>query len=292
MDEALITCRFVHFCTAMLLFGSSAFNGLVVPAGLRDAPTTLKRRIELALALLVVITTVVWLGLEAGEAGDGWQDTVNPEVVWSVMAATSFGAAWAIRLGLGALLLGALFLPGKVRSSFVLALSAALLASLGLVGHAAMEEGATGWLHRLNQGLHLLSAGFWIGCLPPLLACLTRLRRGPHRLGLVETLKRFSGSGHIAVALVLITGTINSWLILGAGWPDFGSPYQLLLFIKVSLVATMVLIAIVNRYLIVPRLGGDESRALRALAVGTIGELALGAVVIGLVSAFATFDPV
>lgn len=290
MDEVLIICRFLHFCAAMLLFGSSAFNGLVVPARLRDDPQPVQRRIDVALALSTVITMVVWLCLEAGEAGDGWEDIVNPDVLWSVLTATGFGAVWAFRLALGVLLLVALALPANTRKWSMLVLSAALLASLGLVGHAAMEEGTVGWLHRLNHALHLLSAGFWIGCLPPLLGCLLQLR-GSSRPGLVETLKRFSGSGHIAVALVLITGIVNTWLILGVGWPNLSSPYQLLLAIKVSLVATMVLIAVTNRYVIVPRLG-DESRALRALAIGTIGEVALGAIVIGLVSAFATFDPV
>ena len=37
--------------------------------------------------------------------------------------------------------------------------SAAVLASLGLVGHAAMQTGAEGVLHRANHAVHLLTTG-------------------------------------------------------------------------------------------------------------------------------------
>ena len=46
-------------------------------------------------------------------------------------------------------------------------LGAALqLASLGLVGHAAMQAGGFGALHRANDALHLLATGTWFGGLP------------------------------------------------------------------------------------------------------------------------------
>src|SRR5690348_5760654 len=111
MDAALDICRFLHFSAAMLLFGGSTFNGMLVPAGLRNGMPTYVGRVMPLLALVIVITTVLWLGLEAGEAGEGWPDTVNIDVIWSVLTATAFGRVWAWRLVLAGLVLGALLLP-------------------------------------------------------------------------------------------------------------------------------------------------------------------------------------
>ena len=43
------------------------------------------------------------------------------------------------------------------------AASGLALLPLALSGHAAMEEGRTGLLHALNDMLHCLAAGFWLG---------------------------------------------------------------------------------------------------------------------------------
>ena len=48
------------------------------------------------------------------------------------------------------------------------------LLPLALSGHAAMEEGRTGLLHALNDMLHCLAAGFWLGSLPVFLLILRR----------------------------------------------------------------------------------------------------------------------
>ena len=55
--------------------------------------------------------------------------------------------------------------------------SGALLASLGLVGHAAMQTGAEGVLHRMNHAVHLLTAGAWLGGLIPFAMCLRAYER-------------------------------------------------------------------------------------------------------------------
>ncbi len=48
----------------------------------------------------------------------------------------------------------------------------------------------------------------------------------------------------------------------------------------------MLSIALLNRYVLTPRL------AVRGLVIGTSAELLLGAAIVALVSAFATYDPV
>jgi copper resistance protein D len=291
MAAALIVCRFLHFSAAMLLFGASTFTGLLAPPGLREDMQAHQHRLTPALVLILLVTALMWLGLEAGEAGNGWSDTINPGTIAALLTETAFGQVWVWRLVLAAMLLGSLALRGESRRWTLIILSAAFLASLGFAGHAAMEEGDIGLASRLNQAVHLVSAGFWMGCLPPLLVSLARLRTTRLQADATTALIRFSGLGHGAVALVLFTGIVNTWLDVGGLPLDFSSPYQLLLTIKIGLVGLMIIIAITNRYVVVPRLAADGQGAHRAIVIGTIGELVVGAIVIALVSAFATLDP-
>lgn len=250
MAEVLIVCRFFQFAAAMLLFGASTFAWLLAPPALRASLASWLRWALPVLVVVVVATALLWLGLEAGEAGAGWADVANADTVGAALSDTAFGQVWTWRLVLMALLLGTLApkLPAKLPLTAVL--SAAALGSLGLVGHAAMQEGVWGWGHRLNQIVHLLSGGFWLGCLPPLLLTLLQLRGSQARREASLALRRFSGLGHFAVALVVATGLINTALTLGKPPLDFGSPYQLLLALKIGVVGLMVLIAIVNRYVV------------------------------------------
>lgn len=292
MAEALIICRFLQFSAAMLLFGVSTFSGLLTPAGLRKDMSTFQRRVIPTLLLLATTTAIAWLGLEAGEAGNGWSDAINPGTISLIITDTAFGQMWLWRLIVAALLLGTLALRGDARRYSLVVVSAAFLASLSFVGHAVMQDGPIGWAHRFNDALHLLSAGFWVGCLPPLLVCLNRLRTPALRRDATKALLRFSGLGHGAVALVLVSGIVNTALIVGKPPLNFSSPYQLLLALKIGLVCLMLTIAIINRYVTMPRLAADGSHATRAIVIGTMGELTLGGIVIALVSAFGTFDPV
>jgi putative copper resistance protein D len=288
VEQALALARFLHFSAAMLLFGSASFNGVVAPIALRPSFTNALRWPTISAVVLIVATAVAWLLIEAAQLGDGWSDAINPSVLGPLLTQTSFGQVWIARLGIAALLALSLALVGRTAARTLLLLSAVTLASLALVGHAAMTGETIGWVHRLNDAVHLLAAGFWLGCLPSVLVLVTFYQRGDLQADAVLALRRFSGVGHAAVALVLATGVVNTFLIVGKLPLDFSSPYQLLLATKIGLVATMVLIAVGNRYLVTPRLG---TSAPRALTVGTMAELVLGAGVVTLVSVFGTFDP-
>jgi copper resistance protein D len=110
-----------------------------------------------------------------------------------------------------------------------------------------MDEGNRRALHILNHILHLLSGGCWLGSLVVLPAGLARLRDPALCAHATIALRRFSSAGHIAVALVVITGIVNTSSIVG-GWPDdLASPYQLLLNAKIVLVIAMACLAVTNR---------------------------------------------
>ncbi len=286
--DPLIVIRFIQYAALMLLCGASIFLEMLAPAPLRSALRL--ERFGPVVACIALAAGLCWFGGETAAIGNGWTDAFNPQMLASVVTDTPFGLFWIGHIVVAAALVVALVrrAPGMI----LVGLSTLLLASLALVGHAAMQEGSIGLLHRASDMVHLLAAGFWLGALPPLLGCIWLLRDPTHRADAMQALVRFSGLGHVAVALVLLTGAANIALTLGHVPTDLSSPYQQLLVEKIILVAAMLAIALINRYLAMPRLKTADAKAQRSLLVGTLAEIALGVAVIALVSAFGIADPV
>ena len=103
-------------------------------------------------------------------------------------------------------------------------------------------------------------------------------------------MRRFSFWGQFDVALVVLTGIVNVALTSGFGAFAPTTPYRMLLAAKLALVATMVALALFNRYVLAPRLAADGA-ARRALMRSCVAEVVLGAAVVALVSLFGLLDP-
>jgi putative copper resistance protein D len=275
----------------MALFGASAYLWALAPAELARALTAPVRRIVAAAIILAALSALAWLALEAGSMGESPADALDPGAVAAVLADTAFGGVWRWRLALLALFLIALAIGRHDRWDLVAPASALLLASLGLAGHAIMRTGAVGLLQRGNDAAHLLLAGAWLGGLLPFILCVDRFSDPALQSQALLAARRFSAWGHFVVALILVTGVVNVALTLGVAPIPFASPYQTLLAAKIAVVAAMIATALVNRYVVVPRLADDASRATAALKVNTIAEAAMGLVVVALVSAFGLMDP-
>ncbi|MFA1238558.1 copper homeostasis membrane protein CopD [Serratia odorifera] len=285
-----VLCRLVHFVAVMLMFGISLFTALLSPQRLAPLLSRDVRPLLIVSTLTAALSALAMVAVQAGQMGDGWADTYRPDV-WLAVLGTTFGDVWRWHIGLALLALVALWLPVRRRNTACSVLSVLLLASMALIGHAAMHDGALGLLHRFNHVLHLLAAGYWFGSLLPLLLCLRYLQQPQWRVDAIVTLIRFSRWGHLAVIVVLVTGVINSLIILG-GWPlDLASPYQRLLLFKIALVALMVVVALANRYAVVPAMSRVPKLAQRGLLLACWSEIVLGGMVLWLVSLFATYAP-
>jgi putative copper resistance protein D len=169
------------------------------------------------------------------------------------------------------------------------AISACQLGTLGLVGHAVMLSGPLGIANQASLALHLLAAGFWLGSLVPVILCLRIGADDPLRREAMAALTRFSNIGHVSVVLVVATGIVNIALIEGLSL-NLGTPYRQLLAVKVAIVATMVALAIVNRYWLVPRLRRDAAALDRIRRICVI-VFYLGLAAVGLVSVFGMLSP-
>jgi putative copper resistance protein D len=285
MDLALVVARFVHFAAMLTLFGAAFFASVLAPASLGRDLEPLLRRLVLPLALLALASAVAWAVFVARAMADGDLDL---SIVSDVLNGTAFGHVWRVRLALLAALVVAALRPGERWRPPAL-IGGLALASLGLVGHAAMQEGLLGAAHRLNHALHLLAVSAWLGGLPPFLVCLALFAQSRERRDALCAMVSYSRLGHFAVAAVFLSGALDTIMTTGAPWPIAG-PYRTTLAAKVLIFAAMTTLALINRYVLAPRIGRDRAAAA-ALAAGALAEIALGLTAIALVSALATFNP-
>lgn len=293
-EALLIICRFIHFPAVMLLAGCGLFTVLLPGDRVALLLRSRLRYTARCAAVFTILTTFLWLLLQAALMGDGWADMQDPDIILAVLS-TSFGEIWRWQLVLAVVLTGGLLIPaGRVQCSLFLICAAMILALHAFTGHGMLYSGWTGRLYQLNQVVHLLSAAYWFGGLWPFLVCLLiLLRRDTLAQGVpkdvVATLIRFSNLGHLAVFLVLTTGLISTLMLL-PDWPQWsGSDYQALLWLKTGLVLTMVLLAVINRYAVVPKIA--QSGRFRLLMINSWVEIILGTLAILMVAMFATYQP-
>ncbi len=292
-DAVLAGCRFLHYASAMLLWGAFAFLRTLVPLDLAAEVRRRLRFLWIVAAAVAVATIAVTLPLEAAMIGDnGWADALDFGTNRAVLFETSVGSAWLGQALAGLLLVLAFALPLRMRLTGAALAAGLVVAGVALTGHAVMQAGWLGAAHRLNDACHVLAGGAWLGALVPLLAILKALDEPEFRRQAGTALRRFSAAGHFAVALVLVSGAVNTMLVLGR-WPtQWSSPYQAMLAAKIVLVAVMTGLAIVNRYHFVPRLAQHRADAMDAIRLGTIAEIVLGLAAVGLVSVFGMLEPV
>lgn len=285
-----ISLRALHFMSVMLLAGSAFYTALLAPRRYRPV---LVQRLGLILstsALLSLFSAVLILATQTGLMSGDWRN-VSDVAVWQAVLDTRFGQVWRWEISCALLSTLALLLRGTIRQNLLLCSGILQLVALAGVGHAAMRDGWPGMLQQANHALHLISAAFWTGGLLPLLLLMREARQIEFRTDAIRCMMRFSRYGHLAVALALLTGIVNSLLIAGTPLDWRITLWSELLVVKVLLVLMMIGIALINRYLLVPRFRRAGSTATQQFIRLTQLELLLAMGVIGLVSVFATLSP-
>jgi copper resistance protein D len=238
--------------------------------------------------VVMCLAAIAWLPCDAATIAGSWGGAIDPGFLGKLAFGTSAGLAWVARCILS-------FLAILILRSWIgrarIPVAGASLASLSLSGHTALQSGSLGLIHVVNDAVHLLAGSFWLGSLFLLPGCLALLQVPELYKEAGVTLQRFSTIGHAAVALVLLTGIINSILTLQQ-WPTkLNSPYVALLAFKILLVVGMAGLALINRYVLVPKMRTNRATAIARIRLGTWSELALGAGVLTLVAIIGVLDP-
>jgi putative copper resistance protein D len=192
-----------------------------------------------------------------------------------VLGETRFGETWIARAILLASLAALAPLRGRIAGTAALTGAAAVLALTAATGHA----GATGnGFQLIADTVHLFAVGAWIGGLVPFAAAMRR----PGAAGIAW---RFSTLGTICVGLILATGLVNGWYLVGTGHALTGTPYGRLLLVKLALFLVILTVAGINRFVLVP---GQRIGMLRRNAAI---EAAFGATIVVIVAALGTMVP-
>jgi copper resistance protein D len=302
--ELLIVSRLLQFAAVIVVFGCGAFRlyGLAVNTTTTSANALVTFdawfwRVTIVGAIVALLSGLsLLLGVTANMAGSAAAG-LDPDTISTVLFNTSFGRVWCWRLLFAVLLIGACLAPlGRRRMPAILVLSLLLLVSLGWVGHAIEGQGVARLVHQINQMVHLLAAGLWLGGLVPLTWLLGRAR-SPSGVAWIsvarDVVPRFSHMGYVAVALLAATGAINTLLLVGSVEALAGTPYGRLLSLKILFFLVMVVLALINRFRLLPRLRREPqpSVPLAALARSVLFEQALGFAVLAVVSVLGTWPP-
>jgi putative copper resistance protein D len=307
IDGPLVLTRAIHFAASALVGGCLIFRSLVAEPALRPS-TDGYRIVQSRLAALIwaalavaVVSGLVWLMLETmSMAGLTSGEAMRSGTMLVVVNQTQFGSASENRAGLAVLLAACLVLNRFTLARwFALAAGVGLVASIAWTGHAGSTLGELGDLHLAADILHLSAASAWVGGLIGLALLFAVGRRrsttewAPLQLGVV---RRFSVLGIVSVAVLILSGFVNSWILVGSIRALLITDYGHVLLLKLGAFAVMLGLAGVNRFLLTPRLAlgdkpGGYASALSALTRNTFIEITLGLTIFALVGVLGTLHP-
>lgn len=289
----------------MILFGSSLCLIYALPRqGVGSAARLGWSRSLLGWSAgLLLLASLVGLVAQTSVLAGSVAEGVKLSSLSAVVMTMSLGVSALVRAAAAAMALAAVLVlpPGRPLLWICTALGAVVSASFAWMGHGAATEGSGGQLHLVADILHALAAGVWIGALVVFFGLLrsaaddAELERIVHR-----ALRGFAGVGSALVAVLLATGVVNSWFLVGpsrlAGlWT---TPYGQLLSLKLLLFLGMLGLAGANRFRLTPALGLalDQSRprqpALAALRRSVLIETAASFIVLGLIAWLGMLAPV
>jgi putative copper resistance protein D len=311
LDELLILVRAIHLASSAMMAGGVIFVHWVARAASDvDCLDAVRRQMRWWLGgnLLVAITSsVAWLALVAARMADRpVSEVLTDGTAWIVLTQTEFGLVWQLRLLCAGLMATMILLKnfnGAVsRWSAVLAPPSAMLYIGGLAwtGHAGAAPGGQGYLHLGADFLHLVAAGAWLGGLPALALLLGKIPSasdGDSQELVYRVTWRFSDFGVISVAVLLVSGLINSWFLVGSIQALIGTDYGHVLLVKIVLFLAMVSFAAANRLRHLPGLSPGTGThqvadALRQLRRNTIAETCLGLGILIVVAQLGVLAPV
>lgn len=302
----MIAIRLGLYLSLMLLMGLAAFPFYALHGEERSEGRILRLKNALIgwSIAAIALSVLGFFALMAAMMGTSIA-SIDWQTSRSILYETPIGTAWLARItALFAALLAAMTIKRSDNQHLiaVTGASAIALATLVWTGHAGATEGALGVLHIASDILHLFAAAIWLGGIAAFLKMLQQPddKSNSNRLIIAhQALDSFSQVGTICVVVIVVTGLVNSQLIVGLS--NIGSLFdtiygQLLLF-KLFLVTAMLLLAAKNRWRLTPDLrtaiaAGNTVHATSALRTSLLLEGGAAFAILGLVAWLGTLEPV
>jgi len=306
LDWAIVSARFLQFGCALTLFGFSLFCIYRFCGEGRGAAAARWSwsRFSAIIATIGALVGILWWVAASAATFFPSAGQFDPSSMWIVLTETGFGQVAFVRVGLLAASIIALFVFSPTKTTWIVQsiLSVLIVASFAWTGHGVFNSGLEGFVHIAADILHLVAAGIWIGALMALGILIwhsVRTQSGIDARTTLENLDRFSGIGPIVVAVLVLTGLVNSWFLVGiAQWAAlFTTEYGIALTMKLVLFGAMLLLAAINRYRLSPRLRADLESGLspmvvlRKLRVAVLTEFGISFLVLAAVAFMGTWEP-
>ena len=303
----LVLARWSHFAAVFVLFGSSFFwlymgseRPSVGSGALPRAQHATMILLRIA-APVAVLSGIAWLaGILANIAG-GWDSVVDLATLRLFFFATQFGPIAMLRLILFGIVLAIAVLPSTNRAWFAAQVCVAglLLISQAWLGHAAEGGAGTyGALMIIAYSLHLLASAAWVGSLMPLVLVLSELRHvDPHDTPerSLAIMSRYSLMALVAATVTIASGIANAGFRVDDAFDKFfWTAYGSVLGAKLFVVALMLALASVNRFVAMPRLriaAAQNMTQMTWLRGSVASELILGLLVLGIAAVLGITPP-
>jgi methionine-rich copper-binding protein CopC/putative copper export protein len=262
-----ILSRWLGILAASILFGGFALLALLRRRG-SDADVAVLRRVAPVAWLLAVVAAAEAIIASASSGTGGALDA-------ALLTAGATGVSDLVRGILVAALSLTLVAAPRLRERLWLGGGAAVLLTYALSGHALSFPSV--WA-LLDQGVHVLAAGLWVGGVIAL--GLVTLRGG---VRLADGARAFAPVAGAALGVAIVTGVlaavreVDRWYFLR--WSDYGR----VVIVKAALVALVALAAAFAWW----RSRGDAAPGprpllLRAETAGVVGILVLATTLSGL----------
>jgi len=299
LEVAVIALRWLQYSGAVVLLGAPLFLLYSFKGG--DGPTlTWARPTLIWAAVMVALGSLVSLVAQTAVMAGSLSEAIKPASLSFVVTGTPLGIAMIVRAGVALLGLVAVFAlkPGRVLWGLTLAAGLVVAASFAWTGHGAATEGPGGLLHLTADIIHAIAAALWLGALAALTILLLR-RAGPDDLAIHRALDGFAGAGTLAVVLLVLTGLVNTWFLVGPTRVGHlgTSLYGQLLIAKLILFGLMLVLAVSNRFRLTPALGTallasePSAAAMRNLRRSLLFEAGLGLALLAVVAVMGTLPP-
>jgi len=269
-------CRGLHLAGYFSAFGTMFLAATL----LRGQRVQGLRRLTWAGFALALIAGAVWFLLQAAyfASAQSWADIVNAIPI--VVESTRFGALLLGRMAALAVAL-LLFQCHRARLAAVLALGGVLAESW--LGHGGAMGGGTGALLLAVSLAHLAAAAIWLGSLPGLYLALKTLPDA----AAAPLARAFSPMGMVCVATLLLTAFVQYWVLIGAPGALVTTAYGAVALAKMLLLASLIVLAALNRVRFTPTLPSSRAAFLRSIGA----EIALGLLVLAAAGLILQLEP-
>jgi len=262
------------------VIGGLTLAQLIIPADVSDltsARAQLRRWITVCLLLLLFTTIgdLVIRTLAMSRAPLASILVVLPDVV----SRTHLGVILTVRItGLVLAVLLSLGQTPLLRTLCLLVVLGVAL-TISLTAHAADWGDLT--VSTAVDWTHVVAASAWTGGLVGLAWVIFRHKPIWQSATLVVLARRFSRLASVCLLAVVLTGSYNAWVQLGAMSMLWSTTYGRVLYVKLLVVVALVGLGAVNRYVILPRLSHERAdrrggarlfRVLRLIIFGPTGR--------------------